>query len=159
MPNLPVFWENQPNKIFFWKSGSVSFEPLWCHNFMQKSKKIVRAVFQVWRSPPNQPTNQRDRFYRTIALRRGGPKGFSNWTSSLNQGPFWSTQGIKDTLYTSLPNSKNVSVHQVDLIHFKCLWHLLNAQDVLLSIKHILVVRLFWSHAEIISRTIFERSW
>ena len=41
------FCKNQPNQIFFWKSGSVNFKPLWCPNFMQKSWKKVTAIFQV----------------------------------------------------------------------------------------------------------------
>ena len=33
---------------FFQKSGSVTFAPLWCTNFMQKIRKILRAVFELW---------------------------------------------------------------------------------------------------------------
>ena len=31
-------------KNFFQKSGSVTFVPLWCTNFLQKIRKILRAV-------------------------------------------------------------------------------------------------------------------
>ena len=34
-------------KDFFQKSGSVTFVPLWCPNFMQKIRKILRAVSAV----------------------------------------------------------------------------------------------------------------
>ena len=33
-----------PPKIFFQKSGSVTFVPLWCPNFMQKIRKNQWAV-------------------------------------------------------------------------------------------------------------------
>ena len=34
---------------FFQKSGSVTFVPLWCTNFMQKFRKILRAVFEIFK--------------------------------------------------------------------------------------------------------------
>ena len=36
-------------KIFFRKSGSVTFVPLWCTNFMQKIRKILRAVSEIFK--------------------------------------------------------------------------------------------------------------
>ena len=36
-------------KIFFQKSGSVTFVPLWCTNFMQKIRKILRAVSEIFK--------------------------------------------------------------------------------------------------------------
>ena len=41
---LPKFWENQ---IFSEKSGSVTFLQLWSPNFMQKIRKILRAVSEI----------------------------------------------------------------------------------------------------------------
>ena len=32
---------------FFQKSGSVTFVPLWCTNFMQKIRKILGAVSEI----------------------------------------------------------------------------------------------------------------
>ena len=40
---LGFFPKNQPNEIFFQKSGFVTFLHLWTPNFMQKIKKILRA--------------------------------------------------------------------------------------------------------------------
>ena len=39
-PFLGYFPKNQPNQIFPEKSGSVTFDPLWTPNFMQKIRKI-----------------------------------------------------------------------------------------------------------------------
>ena len=36
---MGVFPHLRPPKIFFQKSGSVTFVPLWCPNFMQKTRK------------------------------------------------------------------------------------------------------------------------
>ena len=36
-------------KIFFQKSGSVTFVPLWCSNFMQKIRKNQRAVSKIFK--------------------------------------------------------------------------------------------------------------
>jgi hypothetical protein len=48
------------NRDFFQKSGFVTFLPLLMSNFMQKIRKIVRAVLEKnWYQPTNQPTNQR----------------------------------------------------------------------------------------------------
>ena len=41
-------------KIFFQKCGSVTFLPLYTPNFMQKIKKILRAVFEKTALPTNQ---------------------------------------------------------------------------------------------------------
>ena len=46
-PKRGVFPHLWPPKIFFQKSGSVTFVPLWCTNFMQKIRKILRAVSAV----------------------------------------------------------------------------------------------------------------
>ena len=40
-PQNGVFSPFVTPKIFFQKSGSVTFVPLWCTNFMQKIRKIV----------------------------------------------------------------------------------------------------------------------
>ena len=34
---------------FFQKSGSVTFVPLWCNNFMQKIRIILRAVSEIFK--------------------------------------------------------------------------------------------------------------
>ena len=49
---LGFFPKNQPNEIFFEKSGSVTFEPLWTPNYMHNIKKIVRADFEKKRYWP-----------------------------------------------------------------------------------------------------------
>ena len=41
---FPHLW---PTKIFFQKSGSVTFVSLWCTNFMQKIRKILPHVFNL----------------------------------------------------------------------------------------------------------------
>ena len=43
-PKMVIFFHLRPPKIFFQKSGSVTFVPLWCSNFMQKIRKILRVV-------------------------------------------------------------------------------------------------------------------
>ena len=43
---------------FFQKSGSVTFQPLQSPNFMQKIRKILRAISEKTALPTNQPTNQ-----------------------------------------------------------------------------------------------------
>ena len=58
-------------KNFFQKSGSVTFLPLESPNFMQKIRKILKAISEKTALPINQPTNQptnyyqQHRFYRT----------------------------------------------------------------------------------------------
>ena len=42
---------------FFQKSGSVTFAPLWCPDFMQKIRKIPRAVSEIIKDGPR--TDQR----------------------------------------------------------------------------------------------------
>ena len=48
-PKMWVFPHLRPPKIFFQKSGSVTFVPLWCTNFMQKIRKILRAVSEIFK--------------------------------------------------------------------------------------------------------------
>ena len=48
-PKMGVFPHLRPPKIFFQKSGSVTFVPLWCTNFMQKNRKILRAVSEIFK--------------------------------------------------------------------------------------------------------------
>ena len=48
-PKMGVFPHLRPPKIFFQKSGSVTFVPLWCTNFMQKIRKILRAVSEIFK--------------------------------------------------------------------------------------------------------------
>ena len=43
-PFLGLFPKNQPNEIFPEKSGSVTFDPLWTPNFIQKSEKIMSQL-------------------------------------------------------------------------------------------------------------------
>ena len=45
-------------KNFFQKSGSVTFLPLQSPNFMQKIRKMLRAVSEKTALPTNQSTNQ-----------------------------------------------------------------------------------------------------
>ena len=52
------FCEYLQIKNFFQKSGSVTFLPLQSPNFMQKIRKILRAVSEKTALPTNQPTNQ-----------------------------------------------------------------------------------------------------
>ena len=49
---MGVFPHLRPPKIFFQKSGSVNFVPLWCTNFMQKNRKILRAVSEIFKDGP-----------------------------------------------------------------------------------------------------------
>ena len=53
-----LFREYLQIKNFFQKSGSVTFLPLQSPNFMQKIRKILRAVSEKTALPTNQPTNQ-----------------------------------------------------------------------------------------------------
>ena len=52
------FCENLQIKNLFQKSDSVTFLPLQSPNFMQKIRKILRAVSEKTALPTNQPTNQ-----------------------------------------------------------------------------------------------------
>ena len=45
-------------KTFFQKSGSLTFLPLQSRNFMQKIRKILRAISEKTALPTYQPTNQ-----------------------------------------------------------------------------------------------------
>ena len=57
-PKMGVFPHLRPPKIFFQKSGSVTFVRLWCTNFMQKIKKILRAVSEIFKDgQTNGPTD------------------------------------------------------------------------------------------------------
>ena len=51
-PKNGVFPPFVTPKIFFQKSGSVTFVPLWCTNFMQKIRKILRAVSEIFKDGP-----------------------------------------------------------------------------------------------------------
>ena len=53
-------------KNFFQETGSVTFLPFYSRNFMQKIRKILRAVYEKTTLPTNQPTSyyQQHRFYR-----------------------------------------------------------------------------------------------
>ena len=46
---MGVFPHLRPPKIFFQKSGSVTFVPLWCPNFMQKIRKILGVVSEIFK--------------------------------------------------------------------------------------------------------------
>ena len=48
-PKMGVFPHLRPPKIFFQKSGSVTFVPLWYTNFMKKIRKILRAVSEIFK--------------------------------------------------------------------------------------------------------------
>ena len=43
---FPILW---PPKIFFQKSGSVTFVPLWCSNFMQIIRKNQWTVSEIFK--------------------------------------------------------------------------------------------------------------
>ena len=51
-PKMGFFPHLQPPKIFFQKPGSVSFVPLWCTNFMQKIREILRVVSEIFKDGP-----------------------------------------------------------------------------------------------------------
>ena len=51
-------------KNFFQKSGSVTFLPLQSPNFMQKIRKILRAVSEKIALLTNQTTNQSTNYYQ-----------------------------------------------------------------------------------------------
>ena len=53
-----LFRECLQIKNFFQKSGSATFLPLYSLTFMQKIRKIFRAVSEKTALPTNQPTNQ-----------------------------------------------------------------------------------------------------
>ena len=69
---IPQKWEFSPfvtPKIFFQKSGSVTFVPLWCSNFMQKIRKSYWTVSEIskdgpWRDP--QITDGQRWLHRTL---------------------------------------------------------------------------------------------
>ena len=78
------FCEYLQIKNFFQKSGSVTFLPLQSPNFMQKIRKILRAVSEKTALPTIQPTNyyQQHRFYRTAD---DGPKrGIKKYTFNIS---------------------------------------------------------------------------
>ena len=49
MPQKGGFSQFATPMTFFQKSGSVTFVPLWCTNFMQKIRKILRAVSEIFK--------------------------------------------------------------------------------------------------------------
>ena len=69
--NFGLIWrpfrEYLQMKNFFQKSDPVTFLSLWSPNFMQKIRKILRAVSDKTALPTNQPTNyyQQHQSYRT----------------------------------------------------------------------------------------------
>ena len=48
-PKMGFFPICDPPRFFFQKSGSVTFVPLWCTNFMQKIRKILRTVSEIFK--------------------------------------------------------------------------------------------------------------
>ena len=58
---------------FFQKSGSVTFVPLWCTNFMQKIRKILRAVSEIFKDgrTDHGPTDAQGRLLRTPSGKPG----------------------------------------------------------------------------------------
>ena len=71
---FPHLW---PPKIFFQKSGSVTFVPLWCPNFMQKIRKNQWAVSEIFTDGPrtDQRTNGQGRLLRTPSGKPWAQKG------------------------------------------------------------------------------------
>ena len=52
---MPQKWGFPPfvtPRNFFQKSGSVTFVPLWCPNFMQKIRKVLTAVSEIFKDRP-----------------------------------------------------------------------------------------------------------
>ena len=67
-PKRGFFPHLRPPTIFFQKSGSVTFVPLWCTNFMQKIRKILKAVSEIFkdsRTTNDGPTDGQGRLLRT----------------------------------------------------------------------------------------------
>ena len=65
-PKTGVFPHLRPPKIFFQKSGSVTFVPLWCTNFLQKIRKILRAVSEIFKDGPRTTDGRTDHWPRTM---------------------------------------------------------------------------------------------
>ena len=77
---LPHLW---PPKIFFKKSGSVTFVPLWCPNFMHKLKK-TNELFMRYLKQTNEPIDKGTE-EQTKAIARGPKLMFCT-------GTHWSIQ-------------------------------------------------------------------
>ena len=54
---------------FFEKSGTVTFVPLWCTNFMQKIRKILRVVSEIFKD--GRMDHGYGWLYRTLSGKRG----------------------------------------------------------------------------------------
>ena len=74
-PKMGVFPHLWPPKILFQKSGSVTFVPLWCPNFMQKIRK----------------TNERSLRYLKMDRRTtdGRTRAITKDPLGRNRGPKW----------------------------------------------------------------------
>ena len=74
-PQNGVFPPSVTPKIFFQKSGSVTFVPLWCPNFMQKTRKTneqsLRYLKTDTRTHTHTDTHGQGRLLRTPSGKPG----------------------------------------------------------------------------------------
>ena len=61
-----VFFPICDPKFFFQKSGSVTFAPLQCSNFMQKIRKNLQAVSEIFKEGPTDNKRTTDGWTRAI---------------------------------------------------------------------------------------------
>ena len=84
-------------KIFFQRSGSVTFVPLWCPNFMQKIKKPLELSLRYLKTdgPTDQRTDQRMDQGQGRLLRTPSGKStvqYKNFLITCSQATLWQTQ-------------------------------------------------------------------
>ena len=104
-PKMGVFPHLRPPKIFFQKSGSVTFVPLWCTNFMQKIRKILRAVSEIFKDglrTTDGLTDGQGRLLRTPSGKPGVQNDFTKTFPTLTEASSTKVLKIYLILYKEL---------------------------------------------------------
>ena len=122
---FPHLW---PPKIFFQKSGSVTFVPLWCPNFMQKIRKNQWAVSEIFKDglwTTDQRTDGQGRLLRTPSGKPGVKNRLVAIISIYSGSPCWHwiwldqlRRRIKSLSYYSFPRTSIVNIPRT-FIHFE----------------------------------------
>ena len=139
---MGVFPHLRPPRFFFQKSGSVTFVPLWCPNFMQKIRKNQWAVSEIFKDGrtdgprTDQRTNGQGRLLRTPS----GKPGVQNMcqilpVNTVNKG--WGRYLWNFRILSNLNRRRNPGAYLDPLIHYM-FWLFLTSS------------RLIWNHAYLV---------
>ena len=114
---MPQKWGFSPisdPQDFFQKSGSVTFVPLWCPNFMQKIRKNQWTVSEIFKDGP-----QTDQRTRAITKDPSGKPGVQNNCSYATI--LISTDKTHSNLTMNLQKVDDVTLNDLEQSKFRAL--------------------------------------